>query len=252
LRYQALPDAAPTADPPAQPLPAAASPAAATPSVALSAPSFAPVRRDVEVQAAAFEARQDANATPATTSPTSPELTSAADYTADIDAGARRLAPQSTTAPSSSGSSAHSRSATMLPQAFSKFKSLSKAGGGLAIVLALFLLCMWLLRGNTAKTGGVLPSEAFAVLGRAPLTAQSFAQLLRLGNKLVLVAVAADSAHPLAEVTDPEEVDRIAGLCAKNAPHGPSAEFQQVLEQLSREPARGFLGREASSARRRT
>jgi hypothetical protein len=118
--------------------------------------------------------------------------------------------------------------------------------------VGLFLISTWLVRGSSgAKRSGSLPPEAFALLGRAPLTAQSFAQLLRLGNKLVLVAVAADGAQPLAEVTDPAEVDRIVGLCAKSAPHGPSAEFQQVLEQLSREPARGFLGREASSARRR-
>ena len=63
--------------------------------------------------------------------------------------------------------------------------------------------------------------------------------------------MAPDGAQPLAEVTDPSEVERIVGLCAKTAPHGASAEFQQVLEQLSREPARGFLGREASTARRR-
>ncbi len=110
---------------------------------------------------------------------------------------------------------------------------------------------MSLIRRVGSKNSGTLPSEAFAVLGRAPLTAQSFAQLVRLGNKLVLVAVGADGAQPLAEVTDPLEVDRIAGLCSKSAPHGPSAEFQQVLAQLSREPAKGFLGREASSARRR-
>jgi hypothetical protein len=55
----------------------------------------------------------------------------------------------------------------------------------------------------------------------------------------------------LAEVTDPIEVDRLAGLCVGGRPGGSSAEFQQVLAQLSREPARGFLGREASKARRR-
>jgi flagellar protein FliO/FliZ len=97
----------------------------------------------------------------------------------------------------------------------------------------------------------VLPESAFAVLGRAPLTAQSFAQLLRVGNKLVLVAMSADGAQPLTEVTDPLEVDRIAGLCMSGKPTGSSAEFQQVLAQLSKEPARGFLGREASQSRRR-
>ncbi len=109
-----------------------------------------------------------------------------------------------------------------------------------------------MVRRTGPKPAGVLPNEAFAVLGRAPLNTGSFAQLLRVGNKLVLVAVTSDGAQPLTEVTDPDEVDRLTGLCQGSRPGGHSAEFQQVLAQLSREPARGFLGREGSAARRRT
>jgi flagellar protein FliO/FliZ len=164
----------------------------------------------------------------------------------------RRLAP-----PSAAGEAGdvtrrdRSTKYAFLPTAFSQLKSFSTAGMGLAIVITLFVVTAWLLRRGPAKPTGVLPAEAFSVLGRAPLTAQSFAQLLRLGNKLVLVAVTPDGAQTLAEVTDPAEVDRIAGLCVSNRGAGPSAEFQQVLAQLSREPAKGFLGREGSSARRR-
>ena len=43
------------------------------------------------------------------------------------------------------------------------------------------------------------------------------------------------------------DVDRLTGLCASGRGYGPASEFQQVLAQLSREPARGFLGREASA-----
>jgi hypothetical protein len=46
------------------------------------------------------------------------------------------------------------------------------------------------------------------------------------------------------------EVDRLTGMCASGRGHGPTAEFQQVLEKLSREPARGFLGAEAANRRR--
>ena len=127
---------------------------------------------------------------------------------------------------------------------------MSTAGTGLVIVIGLFLVCMLLLRRGGAKATGQLPSEAFAVLGRAPLTSGSNAHLLRIGNKLVLVAVSADGAHPLTEVTDPLEVDRILALCSSGKGFGPAAEFQQVLAQLAREPARGFLGKEASSGHR--
>jgi flagellar biogenesis protein FliO len=247
LRDQAPAVMAPTAieAPPGQPSTPPAVPAASPPRYAT--PLGDPVRKDVELQAALYEEKQkaDGRATPDNA------LAPSARSIGDAEGAARRLAPLSSLEAPVGASARTSRVSKLLPQAFSKFKSLSTAGGGLAIVLALFLVCMWLLRGSGAKTSSSLPAEAFAVLGRAPLTAQSYAQLLRLGNKLVLVAVAADGAQPLAEVTDPEEVDRIAGLCAKTAPHGPSAEFQQVLAQLSREPARGFLGREGSTACRR-
>jgi flagellar biogenesis protein FliO len=165
----------------------------------------------------------------------------------------RRLAPPSSA--SASGASRGGRGSdkySLMPTAFSQLKSLTSAGAGLAVVVGLFVACALLLRRSGPKPTGVLPAEAFAVLGRAPLSPQSFAQLLRLGNKLVLVSVTADGAQPLAEVTDPLEVDRIAGLCVSGRGGGPSAEFQQVLAQLSREPAKGFLGREGSSARRRS
>ena len=162
----------------------------------------------------------------------------------------RHLAPRSKPASLSTGEgqSLSDGIKSRLPASFSKLDSLTTAGAGLAIVVGLFFVCMWLLRRSSgAKHGGVLPNEAFAVLGRAPLTPQSFAQLLRVGNKLVLVAISADGIQPLTEVIDPIEVDRLTGVCASGRGHGPAAEFQQVLAQLAREPARGFLGAEAAN-----
>jgi flagellar biogenesis protein FliO len=166
------------------------------------------------------------------------------------DAATRRLAPP-TAAAADAASEVKSSTGGSLPFAFTKLESFSTAGAGLAIVVGLFLICVWMLRRGGAKTSGVLPADAFAVLGRAPLTPQSFAHLLRLGNKLVLVAMSPDGIQPLTEITDPMEVDRLTGLCASGRGHGPSAEFQQVLAQLSREPARGFLGGEVKEGRRR-
>jgi flagellar biogenesis protein FliO len=163
----------------------------------------------------------------------------------------RRLAPKLAEPTASEASDQPSQGSTRLPLNFSKLESFSTAGAGLAIVVGLFLVAMWLMRRGSPKGNGLLPAEAFAMLGRAPLTAQSFAHLLRVGNKLVLVAVSAEGAQPLTEVTDPMEVDRLTGLCASGSGYGPSAEFQQVLAQLAKEPARGFLGAEASSGGRR-
>ncbi len=237
---------------PVTPLPIAGAPSAAP---AEPPSAVAPLEDYVAAPLASYSAAASQTeatrptAIPATTTPA--VTTPAAMPPATDDAGNRRLAPPSSESENNSAGSASGRKPSLLPPAFSQFKSLSSAGAGLAIVVGLFLLCMWLLRRNGPKPTGVLPEGAFAVLGRAPLTAQSFAQLLRIGNKLVLVAMTADGAQPLAEVTDPAEVDRIAGLCVSGRPGGSSAEFQQVLAQLSKEPARGFLGREGSAARRR-
>jgi flagellar biogenesis protein FliO len=202
--------------------------------------------------------RYDAAVQPAGHEVDSPGLASLAPLAAtggaqvESDEQTRRLAPLSSDASSIKDATPSATKANgALPFAFSKLESFSTAGAGLAIVVGLFLICMWMLRRGGARPSGVLPSDAFAVLGRAPLTAQSFAHLLRLGNKLVLVAMSSDGIRPLTEVTDPLEVDRLTGLCASGRGHGPTAEFQQVLSQLSREPARGFLGAEAADGGRR-
>ncbi|MAT70036.1 MAG: hypothetical protein CMJ58_10990 [Planctomycetaceae bacterium] len=159
----------------------------------------------------------------------------------------RRLAPRG-------GSSANSAQLGQtasgprpeLPFTLPAGASLTTAATGLAAVVALFLVCAWLFRRASPQRTGALPAEAFALLGAAPIAGRHVAQLVRLGNKLLLLSITADGVQTLAEITDPAEVDRLTGLCTASAVHGPTAEFEQVLAQLAKEPARGFLGREAN------
>ncbi|MCC6492976.1 MAG: flagellar biosynthetic protein FliO [Pirellulales bacterium] len=230
-----------------------------TPTVATMAPAVEPQRSDaplLEYDHHLLPAAAEVVAAPAAASTTPPAPTASVPSAASalplpVDSENRRLAPRSAGALADAPHDPPKRGAAAWPIAFSKWQSLSTAGTGLVIVIGLFLICMVVLRRSGGKTAGMLPSEAFAVLGRAPLTSSSNAQLLRIGNKLVLVAMTPEGAQPLAEVTDPLEVDRIVALCASGKGHGPAAEFQQVLAQLAREPARGFLGGEASAGNRR-
>jgi flagellar biogenesis protein FliO len=115
---------------------------------------------------------------------------------------------------------------------------------GLAIVVGAFLIFAWALRrgGRTAGRGN-LPADVVSVIGRVPLAARQFAELLRVGNKLVLVSLTPNGAQPISEVTDPAEVDRLLGLCQQNNPHSTTKAFEQVFRQLSTEAApSGFLG----------
>ena len=83
----------------------------------------------------------------------------------------------------------------------------------LAIVLGLFLSVAWVFRRAAPRQSVRLPREAFEFLGKAPLAGRQEMQLLRLGRKLLLLAVTPTSAETLTEITDPEEVERIAGIC---------------------------------------
>ncbi len=122
--------------------------------------------------------------------------------------------------------------------------NMQTTGAALAIVVGLLCICAWFFRRSVPRSTSPLPQEAVRALGRTQLAPRQFIQLLQVGNKLVLVSVTSERTDPITEVTEPAEVDRILGLCMRDHSASTTAEFQQVLNQLSREPASGFLGNE--------
>jgi len=114
--------------------------------------------------------------------------------------------------------------------------SLFAVGGSLALVLGVFFFAAWIMRRTVPAGALALPTEVFEVLGRAPLAARQQAYLLRCGSKLLLVSVTTAGAETLAEITEPDEVVRLAGLCRQNHPQSATAAFRQVFEQFA--PAR--------------
>jgi flagellar biogenesis protein FliO len=168
----------------------------------------------------------------------------------------RRLAPPSARVMESRGntgshgpSHSHAQDPNSASRRLADFgvpaSSMYKIGTGLAIVIGAFLIFAWAMRrsGRTAAGRANLPADVVSVLGRVPLAARQFAELLRVGNKLVLVSLTPNGAEPITEVTDPAEVDRLLGLCQQSNPHSTTKAFEQVFRQLSNEPApSGFLG----------
>jgi flagellar biosynthetic protein FliO len=115
---------------------------------------------------------------------------------------------------------------------------------GLAIVLGLFFAFVWLARKGAPSAAAALPSEVVQVLGRASLAPRQQMQLVRIGDKLLLVAVTATGAQTLTEITDRAEVERLAAACEAARGSSATASFRQVLSQLETEPAAGgFFGR---------
>jgi flagellar biogenesis protein FliO len=111
--------------------------------------------------------------------------------------------------------------------------SLATTAGSLAVVLGLFFALVWMMRRASPKGSVLLPGEVVEVLGRAPLAGRQQMHLLRCGNKLLLVSVTPAGAETLTEVTDPLEVDRLAGLCRQAHPQSATAAFRQVFQQFA-------------------
>lgn len=118
----------------------------------------------------------------------------------------------------------------------------------LAIVITAFFLLVWLSRKASPNGLAPLPSEVVESLGRSQLTARQQMQLIRLGQKLVLLSVTSTGVETITEVTDLEEVERLCALCQRNRSGSISETFRQVLSQFGNEPPpAGFIGDPAAS-----
>ncbi len=188
-------------------------------------------------------------ARPLTTKPDVAITQARHEETATSEPPGRRLAPPSAHDEAPGAAEGHASSGTRRIVDFGMpLQSIYTVVTALAIVLGAFLLFAWAIRRggkNSLARRGSLPSEVVNVLGRVPIAARQFAQLLRVGNKLVLVALTPDGPTTLTEVTDPAEVDRLVGLCQQSDSKSSTKTFEHVFQQFTTEPTSGgFLGSE--------
>ena len=90
---------------------------------------------------------------------------------------------------------------------------IGKVFGSLAIVLGIYFGFVWLTRRFGGKRNSGLPSEVVEVMGHIPFGPKKNLQLIRLGTKLLLLINGPEGTHPIGEITNPEEVEYLAGLC---------------------------------------
>jgi len=133
--------------------------------------------------------------------------------------------------------SAASRPALTKPAAPSVSGAVGTVVGSLGAVLGLFLVIAWFSRRFAPAGASQLPKEAVELLGQAPLAGRQQMRLLRVGNKLLLVAVSPTGIETLTEITESAEVEHLVALCRRNRPGSSQAAFEQVLGQLASEPA---------------
>ncbi len=125
--------------------------------------------------------------------------------------------------------------------------------GSLCLVLGVFFVFVVFMRRVGPKHGRTLPKEAFENIGRFALNPKLQLNLLRLGNRLILVATTPDgTVETLSEIDHPDEVVQILGMCRKLDPNGSSVQFQSVLDEFAREKTEGgFFGPDIASPSRR-
>ena len=111
----------------------------------------------------------------------------------------------------------------------------------LLVVIGLFLIFAWVGKKNMKPGTGKLSKEIIQVLGKSQLSGKQQLELVRVGQKLLLLCVTATSVETLTEITDPMEVERLLTIVRQDSPGSMTSTFQEVLTQLGQKPARGFL-----------
>jgi flagellar biogenesis protein FliO len=105
--------------------------------------------------------------------------------------------------------------------------------GSLAVVLSLFFVVSWCVKRSLPKNSAKLPGDVIEVLGQARLVGRHQVHLVRCGNKLLLLSVTPAGADTLTEITDPVEVDRLAGLCRQSQPTSATANFRKLMDSFA-------------------
>ena len=133
-------------------------------------------------------------------------------------------------------------------QSLDATSSLVTVGTSLAAVLGIFFALAYLVRRNLPKGIQPPPGEVLEVLGRAPLPGKQQLQVVRFGSKLVLLSVTTDGVEAVSEITEPDEVQQLTALCRRQTPGSSAHAFQEILAQMGREPARGFLDQRTATS----
>lgn len=102
----------------------------------------------------------------------------------------------------------------------------------LGFVLALFLGLAWVFRKTQPRSLARLPTEVVQVLGRSNLAPRQQMYVVRFGSRLLLISQQPGHTQTLCEITDDEEVDRLAGFCESNSPTSVSQSFTEVVRQV--------------------
>jgi flagellar biogenesis protein FliO len=102
---------------------------------------------------------------------------------------------------------------------------------GLVAVFGIFLGArVWLTKHGPPGFRG-LPPEALELLGKRAIEPRMSVHLVRCGAKILMLGVGPDGIRTLTEITDPVEVDLLAGACRRKAADKMTAPFDAVFRR---------------------
>jgi flagellar biogenesis protein FliO len=100
------------------------------------------------------------------------------------------------------------------------------------IVSLIAIARLWKKHGPMAS--GALPPEAVEFLGRKMIDQRNMIHLVRVGSKIVVLGTSSQGVSTLTEITDPVEVDMLAGLCQKRPGETKSQSFRTLFNKQPR------------------
>lgn len=114
--------------------------------------------------------------------------------------------------------------------------SMLKTIACLVLVIGLILVLAKLFGRQTGALRLGLPKDAVEVLGRASLDSRQHIYLVRLGAQLLVLGSSSGELRTLSEITDPVQVDLLAGACKQHS-STPSTGFMDVIRRFSSSPS---------------
>jgi hypothetical protein len=102
----------------------------------------------------------------------------------------------------------------------------------LLVVVVIILLGGRWLKSHPPNAARELPGEAFDVLARKAIDSRTSVLLARCGSRLLLLSFSPHGLQTLTEITDPVEIDCLAGLCrTTQRDHGLAETFRSLLRK---------------------
>lgn len=100
----------------------------------------------------------------------------------------------------------------------------------LTVVIALILSCAYALRKQIPLASKILPTEVIEVLGKRYIDPRNSIHLIRCGSRILIVAHSPQHGmQPLSEITDPVQIDELAGRCYQSRSNSATQKFSQLL-----------------------